>query len=431
MKVDTQASGACRVKLIVRAEAAETRADYEEIVGLYVQKGRLPGFRPGKAPRPVVERQYRREIDGDVRSRLIGKFYRQALAESKVATVAVVDVTDVMFSPETGISFVAIVDVAPDFKLPKYKKIPLKVETPSVADDQIDAQVDRLRNMLARFEDAAADQPLARGDLARIDFTATCDDKPLKEVFPDAASLAEGTDFWAQVNEPEFIPGVALALEGARAGETREVKVRFEKDFHVEAVRGRKAVYRVAVKQARRRILPTDAELCARVGMDDLQTVRDRTRQDLLAAAETREKERQRNEVVEFLLKRTDFELPESVVAEETNLTVRSMLRDIVGRGATREDIEKNREAILGHATTASKDRVRLRYILSRIAEEEKVAVTDAEVEARLKVMADQNRMPVEKLRETVEERHGFDAIRADLRAEKTLDQLVEEAKAR
>jgi len=430
MKVDTKTSGPCRIKLIVKAEATETRPDYEEIVNLYVQKGRLPGFRPGKAPRAVVETRYRSDIDADVRSRLIGKFYRQAIKEQKLAAVAVVDVTDVIFSPETGISFVAIVDVAPDFKLPKYKKIPLKVSTPAVTEEQVNAQIDRLRNMMARFEDAST-QPAARGDLVCIDYSGICDGTPLQEIVPDAAGLASGTDFWAQVDEPEFIPGLALALEGVKPGDTREIKVKFEKDFHLEALRGRKVEYKVHAKNVRRRILPSDEDVCKRTGFTSLDEVRARSRKELLTAAEQREQSRQQQEVVEFLIKRTEFDLPESVVVEETNLTMRGMLHDIVGRGATREDIEKNREAILGAATTASKDRVRLRYILSRIAEEEKVQVADAELEQRLQAMAAQYRMPVEKLRATIEERHGFEALLADIRNEKALAQLVEDAKSR
>ena len=430
MKVDTKASGACRVKLFVKAEAAETRPDYEEIVNEYARHGRLPGFRPGKAPRPVVENRYRAEIDGDVRNRLIGKFYREALKESKVAAVAVVDVTDVMFSPETGISFVALIDVAPEFKLPKYKKIPLKVETPVVTDEQVNAQCDRLRNMMARFEDASTD-PAARGDLACIDYTGTCDNKPLQEVVPEAAGLAAGTDFWAQVDEPEFIPGLALALQGLKPGDEKEIKVKFEKDFHLEAVRGRKVSYQIKVKNVRRRILPSDEDVCQRTGFANLDELRARSRKDLLVAAERKEEARQQQEVIDFLLKRTEFDLPESVVAEETNLTMRGMLRDIVGRGATREDIEKNRDAILGAATTASKDRVRLRYILSRIAEEEKVQVAEAEVDRRLQAMAEQYRLPVTQLRADLEKRHGLEALTADIRNEKALEQLVAEAKAK
>ena len=429
MKVDTQTSGPCRMKLIVKAEAAETRPDYEEIVGLYVQQGRLPGFRSGKAPRKVVETRFRADIDADVRSRLIGKFYREAVQAAKRSPVAVVDVTDVIFSPETGISFVALVDVAPEFKLPRYKKIPLKAETPMVTDEQVEAQVTRFRNMLARYEDAAG-QTAARGDLVCIDYSGICDGKPLQELVPEAAGLAGGKDFWAQADEPEFIPGLALALQGMKGGDAKEIKVKFEKDFHLEAVRGRKVEYRVQAKGVRRRILPADEEICQRIGFASLDELRARSRKDLLAAAEQREQARQQQEVVDFLLKRTEFDLPESVVAEETNLTVRGMVRDIVGRGATNEDVAKNREAILGAAATASKDRVRLRYILARIAEEEQVEVTDAEVEQRVQAMAAQYRMTVEKLRATLEERHGFESLRADIRNEKALARLVEEAKA-
>ena len=427
MKVDTQASGSCRVKLIVKAEAVETRPDYEEIVKLYVQKGRLPGFRPGKAPRAVVETRYRGDIDNEVRNRLIGKFYRQAILDAKIAAVAIVDVTDVIFSPDTGISFVALVDVAPEFKLPKYKKIPLKIETPVVTDEQVNAQVDRLRNMTAKFEEAAG-EAAARGDLVCIDYTGTCDGKPLQEMVPEAAGLAAGTDFWAQVEEPEFIPGLALALEGLKPGDTKEIKVKFEKDFHLEAMRGRKVEYRVQAKNVRHRILPSDADVCQKTGFANLDELRARSRKELLAAAEQREQGRQQQEVIEFLLKRTEFDLPASVVDEETNLAMRGMVRDIVGRGATREDVEKNREAIQGAATTASKELVRLRYILSRIAEEEKIQVADAEVEQRLQAMAAQYRVPADKLRATIEERHGFESLIADIRNEKTLAMLVEDA---
>jgi trigger factor len=264
-----------------------------------------------------------------------------------------------------------------------------------------------------------------------MDYTATCDGKPLQEICPDFANLAVATDFWAAVDEPEFIPGLALALEGAKAGDAREVKVRFEKDFQVEALRGKKAVYSVKIKQIRSRIMPEDADVCKRIGMEDMNTLRDHIRKDLLAAAETRERDRQRQEVVDFLIKRTEFELPQSVVDEETNLTIRGMVQDVVGRGATREDIAKNREALQSAAANAAQDRVRLRYILARIAEEEKVEVADAEVEVRLKEMAAQYRMPLEKLRATIEERHGIEALRSDIRNEKALNALVEEAKSK
>lgn len=430
MKVETLSSGPCRMKLIVNADAAETRPDYEQVVAEYVRHGRLPGFRPGKAPQAVVVQHYRNEVDSDVRGRLIGKFYRAALDQAKIRAEAVVDVTDVIFTPETGISFVAVVDVAPEFKLPKYKKIPIKVETPVVTDEQVSAQIDRLRNMVAHFEDAPG-RKAARGDMICIDYVGSCGGKPLEELAPDAAGLAKGTDFWTQIDEPEFIPGLVLALEGLGAGDSKEVPVKFGKDFRLEAVRGREVVYRVQVKNVRVRHLPADEEVCKRFGMESLDAMRERFRKDLLATAETQERGRQEQEVIDFLLKRTEFELPQSVVAEETNLAVRGILRDIVGRGASREEIAKNRDQILGAATNVSRDRVRIRYILSRIAEEEKVQTTDAEVTERLERLAAQYRVTLEKIRSEIEKNHGMEGVISEIRNEKTLALLVAEAKTK
>jgi trigger factor len=430
MKVETQSAGPCRVRLVVKAEAAETRKDFDEIIGAYLKASRIPGFRVGKAPLSAVERHYRREIDGDVRSRLVGKFSRLALEEAKIAMVSVVNLTDVIHSPETGISFVLIVDVAPEFKLPKYHKIPLKTESVAVNEDEVDAQVTRLRNAISQFNEAA-DTALEEGDLACIDYTAVCDGKPLKDVTGDCANLGEGTKQWVQVAEPEFIPGLALTLKGLKAGDTKTTKIKFDKEFHVEAVRGLKVEYRIAVGAVRRRVLPTDEELCKRLNMETLDVLRTRIRQEALTAAQAREQSRQQQEVIEYLLRKTDFDLPQSQVAEETQHTVRSMLQDIMKQGGKREDIEKNRDSILENAANASKDRIRVRYILARIAEEEKIEVADAEVDVRLRDLAQRHRMSVEDLRADIEKRHGIETLRADIRAEKALERVVADAKTK
>jgi trigger factor len=429
MKVESKASGACRVRLSVRTEASETRPEYDRILADYTRHGRLPGFRPGKAPRALVESRYRQEIGADVRSNLIRKFYQKAVKEAGLSPVAVVDVTDVLFAPETGIEFVVMLDVAPEFPLPKYKQIPLQGKPPSVPEEQVTAQLERFRDMMARFEESA-DEPAARNDFVQVDFTASCDGRPLAEAVPEAAAVASGTDFLLQVSEPGSIPGLGLGLEGVRKGEEKSVPVTFGPEFHLEAVRGKSAVYQVRVKAVRRRVQPADDVICERLGCETLDGVRERIRKNLLAGAEQEELARQRQEVADYLLKRTEFDLPESVLAEETNNTVRAMMHEMIERGGKREDLAKNRAAILENATTASKDRVRLRYILARIADEEKVSVSPEEVNARLELLAAQYRMPVQKVRETIEARHGVEALASDIRSDKTMALLLEQAKA-
>ncbi len=428
MKVETLNTAPCRVRVVVKAEADETRADYEHVFQEYAQHGRIRGFRPGKAPRTVVERNFQQAINGDVRSRLIGRLYRQALEGEKLAPVAILDVADVVFSPASGISFAMTVDVAPDFKLPQYEHIPVKAEDTTVADAQVDAQVERLRASLARYEESA-DRVVARGDLVQIDYQATSEGKPLAELAGECAGLDAAVDHWARADEPEFVPGLALGLIGFKAGTSQTIPVTFPQNYQVEGVRGRQAQYQVTVKAVRERILPVEAEFLKQFGCETLEQLRDRVRGSLQSAANQREQARQRQAVMDFLLRQTEFELPQSVVAEETDLTVRGLLRDIASHGASREEVEKHRDEILSSASHAARDRVRLRYILARIAEAEHIRETEAEIAERLREMAQRHQTTPEKLRNMIEERHGMESLRADIRADKALDSLMANAK--
>lgn len=429
MKVETQTIGPCRVKLIIKADATEIHEDYEIVMQRYLREAQVRGFRPGKAPRAVIEREYHREIDSDIRQRLVSVFARRAVDEEKLALVSMVDVSDILLSSETGISFDLVCDVAPEFKLPKYQKIPLKMIDPTVSDEAVEERIALIRRHVSQYEDGAADGTVAKDDVARIDFTAVSDGKPLKELAESAALYSEGTGFWLQVSEPEMIPGVALALVGMKIGDEKEIKTKFPKDFKVAELQGVKATYQVKLVGFRQLVLATDAEMCEQMKVAEFDDLRSTIQQSLQQQAEAEEKNRREQEVIGYLLKKTDFELPESEVAEQTGHTVRSMLRDVVNRGGTREDLEKNRDELLATATTSTKNRLRLRYILTRIAEEAGITTSDAEVDQKIEEFAAQSQMTPEKIRERIETQYEMENLRVDIRVEKTLAFLIESAK--
>ena len=430
MKVEMKNVGTCRVKLVIKAEPAEIHKDYESVTQRYLREARVRGFRLGKAPRAVIEREYHQEINRDIRQQLVSVFSRRAVEEQKLALVSMVDVGDILFSSETGISFVLTCDVAPEFKLPKYQKIPLKITEPAVDDAAVENQVAQLRQRMATYEDGVADVAVVQGDVVRIDFTAVSDGKPLKEVTEEAAMFSEGTGFWMQVSEPEMIPGVSLAVAGMKIDEEKVIKTKFPKDFKLEALQGVKATYTIKVAGFRHQIPATDEEMCQQLKSDDIDAVRTMLREQMQQQAEVAEKRRREQEVIDFLLKKTEFDLPESEVAEETGHTVRTMVNTMMSRGgSTREDLEKTRDELLATATTTAKDRLRLRYILARIAEDAKVEVADSDVDGKIKEFAVQQQTTPEKMRETIETRYGIEGLRADVRAEKTLEFLINSAK--
>jgi trigger factor len=429
MKVEMQTVRPCRVKLIIKADAAETQPDFDAVMGRYMREGRVKGFRAGKAPRQVIEREYRQDIDGDIRQRLVSTLSRRAVTEHKLALVSMVDAADILFSPETGISFVLICDVAPEFKLPKYLNIPVKKNEPTVGDAEVDARLTLLRNQVSKYEDGKPDGMVAPGDVTRVDFTAVSNGKPLKDLAEEATVFSEGTGFWMQVAEPEMIPGVSMALAGMKTGEEKIIKTQFPKDFRIAALQGVKAVYTIKLAGFRQMIPATDEEVCKQLGVANIETLREQLREQMQRQAESDEKSRRQQAVIDYLMKKTDFELPESEMAQETNATVQTMLRGIIKRGGTREDLEKNRDQLLTTATNTTKDRLRLRYILARIGEDAKIQVTDDDLQKKLELFAAQHQMAPEEMRGRIEKGYGIETFRADVRNEQTLEFLVNAAK--
>ncbi len=429
MKVDTQNVGPCKVKMIVKAEADETRPDYAEVVKSFMQLGRVPGFRPGKVPREIITREFHKQIAEEVHGRLIRSLYKKAVEQEKLKMVSLLDVGDVLFSPETGITFSVTLDVQPEFDLPKYKKIPVAFEETAVTEEQVEEHVARLRKAFAKFEETAADYSVEAGDLVSIDFVGLIDGAPVKEVAAEAKSISEGADFWIQVEEDRFLPEIVEAIKGMKAGDAKEVKFKFSKEQPIEALRGKKAVYSVTVKTVRKRALPTDEELLKQVKVETLDKLREQTRTNLSESSRQAEKQRREQTVIEFLLKKTDFELPESQVSDEISSTLDRMANEAHYRGLKREDLEKNREAIIENATATAKRQLRLRYVLGRIAEQESITTADAEVEQKIAELSVEFRMKPEQLRAQIEKNGRLGTLRNQIRDEKTMQFLLAESK--
>ena len=429
MKVDTHDIGPCKVKVIVKAEADETRKDYEEVMKLFMRQGRVPGFRPGKVPREIIKRDFHKEINEEVHGRLFRALYKQALEQAQVKMAALLNVGDMLFSPETGITFTMVVDIEPTFDLPKYKKIPITFEEPAVTEEQVDAQIDRLRQAYAKFEEVSADHMIAAGDLVCIDFAGFVDGQPIHALVEAAKPISEGKDFWVQIEDGRFIPEILDALKGLRPGENTEVKFAFGSDIPHEALRGKKAVYSVTVKSARMRLPVADDELLTQTKQASMDALRGDMRTSLQKVAEQSEKARREQIIIEFLLKKADFDLPESQVAEEVNATLDRMMNEAHYRGMSRDNIAQNREAILENATNVAKRQLRTRYMLARIAEQEGIAVSDEDVSKKIETLAVDYREAPEKIRAQIEKNERMGLLRAQIRNEKTINALLDEAK--
>jgi len=431
MRVRVEDVGGCRRDVHVEIPADAVASEYDDIVKSYARVARISGFRKGKAPADVVERRFSSEIAEDAKDRLVPRFYREAVESEGIDPVAVVGVRDVNLERESGLAFVATIDVAPKFKLPRYRRIPLRREPTAVTDKDVDDAVNRMREAGARYEDVSG-RAARRDDLVRLDYAATCEGRPLGELAPAAEGLAGGEDFWAMLAEPEFVPGLVDEIVGMEEGQEKTATVTFPDDFRVGDVAGKQAEYKLSLKGIRERKLPDiDEEFLKRLDAESEADLRGKIEQGLTEQAEQNEQARLRSEIGRFLLSKTSFEVPRSLVEREQQQAARSMVQNLAMQGGTREQIEQHRDEILSAAAQQSLERVKLSYILERVADAEDLQVADSEVTERIESMASRRNITPERMKADLGENGGTEWLKDQVRAEKTLDFLLEQAKVK
>lgn len=429
MKVKVEEAGPCRKIVRVDVPAETVMPDYDTLLRDYTRLARIPGFRKGKAPASVVEARFATQIVEDARDRMIPRFYREALQQEDITPVAVIGVSDSAFTKNEGLSFNVTVDVAPDFRLPRYKKVTVRSEKQAVADSRVDDTIQNLQRRFAKYEDVTG-RPVRKGDLALIDYRGTCDGQPVGELASDCSGLGDATDFWALVDEPAFLPGFPDALVGMNIDEQKEIHIDFAADFHVPAVAGKQGVYTTRVKGIREAVLPDfDEEFLKRFNVTSPDELRQKVREELEDAADQAEKSHVREEISKFLVSKTKLDVPASMVEQETRMMVRDIVQRSTMQGASRELIEEQRAQIMSTAAASSVDRVKLSYILARIAEEESIDVVEEDVDKRIADLSARYGMTPEQFRAELDKRDSVDQLKTDMRNEKTMEFLAEHAK--
>ena len=379
MKTESKNLEKCQVQLTVTLDAAETKECVKKVEREFMRAAQLPGFRKGKVPVELIRKEFADSLKQEIERELFTRNYPEAVKAEALEEIAPVDVKDMKYGEDGG-SFTVVVDVKPKFKLPTYKGLKISEKDTKVADADVADQVERMRAAYAKFEDAKEGEEVAAGDFVQIDYAGKVGKKDILEINPEAKIVAGGEGFWTQVEDGRFLPEILEALKGMKAGETKEgIKAKFDKESAPEGLKGEKAVYTVTLKSFRRRILPTDAELVERVKAESFEKFADSIRESMEKRAVEEESARRENEAVEMLLKKVDFDVPQSQVRRAMDGYLQEFAQRAQYSGLSAEYFEKNRDKILKDAEEAAERQVRLWYVLEAIAAEEKIEAKDEE----------------------------------------------------
>ncbi len=429
MIVKVENKGSCRKVLHIEAPSDAVADEYNKVLKAFEKGAKIPGFRKGKAPKDVTKLHFATQIEEEVKERLLPQLYRDAVKKKQIKTVSIVEISEVEFSLDSGIAFGVTVDVYPEFKIPKYKKITLKKTAVEIADSDVEDAVKRLLDNFAKFEDVTG-RAVKSDDLVMVDYTSECEGKSVEELVPTSKGIGEGKDFWMMVGEPELAPGFADGLKGTEIGDKKDIKIHFPDDYQLTDLSCKDAVYHVEIKGIREKALPDiDEELLKRLQVKSEDELRERIREDLVSEKERMENERLKSEITTHLLAKTSFDLPETIVQHETASATKSMVDRLAMQGRATAQIELEKESIADMARKTSEEKVRISYILARIADEEQIDVEESELNDRLGMMAMRYGMTAGQLRSELENRDSLSGVQEDLRAEKTLTFILENAK--
>ncbi|MBK8001897.1 MAG: trigger factor [Verrucomicrobia bacterium] len=427
MNVTVENLAPCKKLVRFEVDAKAVDEAFGSVTKDFVKQAKMPGFRPGKAPEAMVAKQYAKDIEEEVKRKLIGESYRQGMKDQKLNVVGYPDIEEIQFGRGQALQFAATVEINPEFELPDYRAIPAKREPAVVSDEDVEKAIDALRGQAADFK--KVDREVKEGDYVVINYTGTSDGKPLTEIAPTARGLTEQKGFWVEVKPDSFIPGFAIQLVGAKAGEKRTVNVDFPAEFVTPQLAGKKGVYEVEVAEVKEKALPELNDAFAKTyGAENLDKLREGVRKDLQNEVNSRQKRSIRNQIVKTISEKVSFDMPETTLQIETRNVVYEMVSENQRRGVPKELIEQKKDEIYNAATGIAKERLKISYLFHKISEKEGIRADQNEMNTRITLMAQANQMAPQKFLQELEKRGGVAEVYQQLIHEKVLDFLHENA---
>ncbi|MFP4105470.1 MAG: trigger factor [Phycisphaerae bacterium] len=422
-KVDVTDSGTLKKKITITVPKERIDAKRGEMFGELAESAQIPGFRIGRAPRRLIEKRFGREITDDVRNALVGEALGSAIEETELKTIGepMLDLEEIELPEEGDMEFSFEVEVQPEFENPDTEGITVEKKAVEINDARVDEWLENWRNAQAHYEDT--DEAAEEGDAVVCGVTISGDDIETVERHGQTIRVAPG--------QIEGIPMVELAdkLKGKKAGDTVELSAGVGENHPNEDWQGKDVKIEIEISQVRRRVMPElNEEFAENLGFETIDQLKDSVRRQLEARQDMEVQGDLRDQICQYLLDNTDFELPEGVVGRHTVRVLQRRTVDLLYRGVPREQIEENLAELQAQASEEAKRNLKLSFILGKIADEKEVMVGPEEINNRIAQMAMQQRRRPERLKQELAADGTLDAVADSIREEKTLDMLLEGA---
>jgi len=414
----TETQNNCTREIEVEVPADVVARETGVVIEGFQKHARLPGFRKGRVPASVVRQRFPEDIRSEVLEALIPRYFRQEVEKRGLQPVSQPRVSDLHLAEGEPLRFKASFEIMPEIQVSGYEELRAEKPDTTVSDQEVEDALGRLREQHATFN-AVDDRELRDRDFAQVALVGTPQSSEGKPVTMD--------DVMVEIGGANTVREFSDNLRGARPGEERRFEVTYPEDFSDQRLAGKKLAYAIAVKAIKQKILPDLNEDFAKAAgeFQSLEELRGKVREQLEMEKKRAAEHAAKEKLVEELVRRNEFPIPEALVDRQVDVRLERGLRALAAQGMRTEDMKKMDFSRLraGQREAALRE-VKASLLLEKIADLEKIEVGDEEVEQEIAALAKQMQQTTEAVRARLTRDGALDRIRNRIRSEKTLDFL-------
>ena len=421
MDVQVEKTGSYLCKLSVSIPATEVETAFDKAWRKIGKQAQIPGFRPGKVPRSVVERQFGAQLNQEVQSQLVEETLFRAMDEKQLAAVAYPRLQNVgHLHRGESFSYTAEVEVRPDITLNKWEGLPAPKVDNAIDEAEITKELDTMRTQAAQLVPVLLRDEVQNADVVQIDYEGSIDGVPFEGGKADNALV--------EIGGQGYIPGFAEGLVGAKVPSDREISVTFPADYQATELAGKEAKFQVKLKELKTRELPKlDDEWAKDMGEEGLEALQTKLRGNLQQRKDAEVLDTRRTAVLKALVEANPFEVPPSMVSSQTD-------RIVAGAAARVERMVGQRlqftdEQMAGLRADSQVDaefQVRSGLLMLEVAKAAKIETTDDEVGVEIDKLAEQAGEQTERLRAYYDAPERREELKFRLLEDKVVEQLLE-----
>lgn len=394
VKVSVKDRAPCEKVLSVAVSGDLIQEEYNHFFQEIGKEARVPGFRPGKAPRQVLEVHFAGEAKEKVLEKLIARSLRDAVGEKQIQFLGRPTIQEIQFTNEK-LTYEALLEVPPSIKPNRYKGLWAQKPAVEIKPEEIEEALERVRESHAKFV-AVEDRPAALGDFLIADYRCTVEGKEVEH----------RTDDWFELQEEEFLKGFSPQLIGVRPGEAKEVKIRFPEKFGRKEWVGKEGLFQIKVKELKRKELPpVDDELAKETGeFQTLEELRNHLKSRIEQEKARKAEAGYDDALLQALVKENPFEVPKGVVERRLQALLEETVKSLYRAGFKEDALQKELETLETKLRPEAERQVRVSFLLDEIAKREKLELNDSDYASKYKEVGARHRQSEDPVRKYYEE---------------------------